>query len=398
MTAAIKDVPFYKKIFENIEKEKYELSDFPIVCKANYQENLNDFISVKYQGKQLHIIYTSGSTGQPMKIYKNQKDYFMQLKNVWDVRLKKYGIKLNDKELKFIFSNTIGNDIINIDENNNSMSINCVNITEEWLAKNYEIISNFAPKYCIGYGSIICNFMRMCENINVKFPKSIKYIELLGEYVFDVQKNYIKNNTKADVVNSYGTSEIFGIAYECKNGNLHCLNRNALVEIISDDMKKCDYGEVGNIVLTSYYSEAMPFIRYMIGDIGALRKSFTCSCGDCNDILDIKAGRKYDYVILESGEKKHAGFFYGIIGAMNKKFCDSILQFEIIQNSYNFFTVNLLVQKKYEVFSLMMQKEFVRLVNQFDLGEAEWKFNIILGNRLDINHGKYKFFKREFDK
>ena len=331
-----------------------------------------------------------------MKIYKSKKDYFYQLKSIWEVRDKRYGIRPNDKELKFVFSNTVGDEIVSIDKENNSISINCVNITEEWLRENYNIINDYAPRYCIGYASIICHFLQMCENINVTFPTTVMYIELLGEFVFDFQKRYIKNRTKANVVNSYGTSEVFGIAYECPNGNLHCLNKNALVEVISDDMKKCDYGEVGNIVLTSYYSDAMPFVRYLIGDIGAIKKAETCSCGNCNEVLDIRAGRKYDYLVLENGEKKHAGFFYGIIGAMNKKFCDCILQFQIVQYTYNSFTVELLINREYDFFSEIIKKEFVRLVEQFGLENMEWKFEIVLGNGLDVNHGKFKFFKRKF--
>lgn len=395
LNQAIENVPFYRHYFKSIDKNEYELKDFPIVNKANYQENINSFISDKYANTVMQIMYTSGSTGLPMKICKSRKDYFMQLKNIWEIRTKKADIKLRDKQLKFIFSNSVGKEIIRFEDS--ALLINCTNLTENWLKENYRIICEYEPVYCIGYASVIYSFVKMCKDINKEIPQTVKYIELLGEFVFDEQKKYIKDNVAALVVNSYGLSEVFGIAFECENGNMHCLNSNALVEIVSDDGRTCDYGEEGNIILTSLYSEAMPFIRYNSGDMGTLLRGDECSCGNCNDILRITAGRNYDYIVMPDGEKKHAGFLYGIIGAMNKKFCECIMQFEVIQHSYLSFTVELFIKERYALFTELIKKEFVRLVSEFGLQNAEWNFNIVTDS-LNVRKGKYKFFRREFEK
>jgi phenylacetate-coenzyme A ligase PaaK-like adenylate-forming protein len=68
-------------------------------------------------------------------------------------------------------------------------------------------------------------------------------------------------------IDQYGAQEVGLIAGECPVcGHYHLSAEAMLTEILRDDGTLCAPGEMGRVVVTSFYNYAMPFIRYEIGD------------------------------------------------------------------------------------------------------------------------------------
>jgi phenylacetate-CoA ligase len=80
----------------------------------------------------------------------------------------------------------------------------------------------------------------------------------------------------------YGLSEIQGpgVACSCKySENLHIFEDYFYPEIINPNTNEIlDYGESGELVLTTLNKEGMPLIRYKTGDITSLKRE-KCKCG-----------------------------------------------------------------------------------------------------------------------
>ncbi len=102
--------------------------------------------------------------------------------------------------------------------------------------------------------------------------------------------------------NFYGSVETGRIAWECRaHDGLHLNTDNVVLEIVpTAGSKSSDTANVGETVITTLNNEAMPFIRYRLGDLcGYLDR--TCSCGIALPLISAPIGRSSDLVKLPSG-------------------------------------------------------------------------------------------------
>lgn len=74
-------------------------------------------------------------------------------------------------------------------------------------------------------------------------------------------------------------AEVGILGHECQaHDGLHVPEDHLFVEVLDQDGSPVAPGEEGELVLTTFRREAMPFIRYRLGDIGA-RMTDPCPCG-----------------------------------------------------------------------------------------------------------------------
>ena len=392
---SVENVPYYCQLYNAHKIDSVNIECFPVIDKGDIQNNFDSFISNNIINEKYLSFYTSGSTGNALKVYKNYNTYLMQLKNLWKFRTNNYNIKPSDRQLEFVFSNC--EDFI-IKQEKNSLLINVKCLTLQHISKIYNEIINFAPRLIIGYVSLILLFLNILEQLKFVFPKSIVYIELLGEYVFDFQRSYIEKVTGLKVVNSYGMTEVYGLAIECSQGNMHCLDDNAYIEILDKDGKKCKEGQVGEIVVTVYDSYVMPFIRYRTGDYGIMHPEMACKCGKKSRMLEIKAGRIYDYILCKDSRIIHAGFLYGVIESINNKFNRCILQFEIIQKEIDLFYTKIYIKNEAVDLSDDIKKMLIIGAKSIGFKDSKWNIDILFGDSFigKEKKGKNKFFCRQF--
>ncbi|OFX35658.1 MAG: hypothetical protein A2Z07_10575 [Armatimonadetes bacterium RBG_16_67_12] len=121
----------------------------------------------------------------------------------------------------------------------------------------------------------------------------------VGERLFPEQRRLISEALGAPVVELYSTLEYVVAGGECERGRLHIASEMGIVEIVKND-QRCSPGEPGDLVLTSLWSRAFPFIRYAIGDIGYLETEL-CPCGRSLPTWRIVGGRHKDLVTTPKG-------------------------------------------------------------------------------------------------
>jgi phenylacetate-CoA ligase len=82
----------------------------------------------------------------------------------------------------------------------------------------------------------------------------------------------------AHVIEDYGSTETSTIAGECRAGNLHLWADRVIAEVCDPRTGESAQEGAGRLVVTSLYRDAMPLIRYDLGDL--VRISYSpCSCG-----------------------------------------------------------------------------------------------------------------------
>ena len=100
----------------------------------------------------------------------------------------------------------------------------------------------------------------------------------------------------------YGLSEILGpgVSCECEEARagLHINEDHFYPEIIDPETGKVlDYGELGELVITTLTKEGIPLIRYRTGDVSRLNPE-KCVCGRTLVRMDRVSGRTDDMLII----------------------------------------------------------------------------------------------------
>ena len=119
----------------------------------------------------------------------------------------------------------------------------------------------------------------------------------------DQMRAEIESNLGLSATDNYGLSEVIGpgVSGEChenKHG-MHIAEDHFLVEIIDPEtLEPLDYGEQGELVITTLTKEAIPLIRLRTGDITRLNPE-QCECGRTLARMERIHGRTDDMLIIQ---------------------------------------------------------------------------------------------------
>lgn len=107
---------------------------------------------------------------------------------------------------------------------------------------------------------------------------------------------------EAPIYDIYGTSETKEIGWECHQGGMHLNSDVVRLEVLDDSGRTLPPGVEGNLVATVLVNRAMPLLRYLTGDRGALL-SGSCPCGRPSPLLGVVTGRAADVLVLRGGQR-----------------------------------------------------------------------------------------------
>ena len=163
-----------------------------------------------------------------------------------------------------------------------------------------------------------------------------------------------------------------------------------LAEILDEEGKNADEGEVGELVGTSFWSYGTPFIRYKTSDIARKGKTSCEKCGRQFQLLEGIEGRTQDYVITEDG---------GLVSLTALIFAQHFQAFGAIENM--------------QLYQASAGEVVVKIVptkafSEKDAREIREKMESAVGGRISVqvqlveriprtSRGKHKFLVQELD-
>lgn len=130
----------------------------------------------------------------------------------------------------------------------------------------------------------------------------------------------------ARIWNNYSASEVGIMALRCPHhaDYMHVMALNVGIEILDDDDRPCGEGEKGRIVVTEWFNQHTPFIRYDIGDMAVAGQ---CPCGKIPfPSMRSVLGKVRGFLKDQQGNRR----IFANIGAELKKI-DGLRQYQIIQ-------------------------------------------------------------------
>ncbi len=155
------------------------------------------------------------------------------------------------------------------------------------------------PDLIVGYASTIFDLARNVTRDDTKHIRP-KFISINSEMSTRDERDFISRVFGSPVFDEYSTEETWMIASQCRHQNYHLFIDNVWVEFLDEKGNDVADGEVGEIVLTTMRSPAMPFIRYKIGDLGST-SGRVCACGCGFPLMESFEGRSDASIILPSG-------------------------------------------------------------------------------------------------
>ena len=163
-------------------------------------------------------------------------------------------------------------------------------VDDEGIRAQVRALREYAPEVVQAYPSVADSVAKwmLARNTYLEIPRFL----LSAEPTYDDQRARIERAFRTEVLTFYGAREIGWIALECtEEHNLHV--NTAGVHVEERD---------GTLLVTDLINDAMPLIRYEVGDRGRMAKR-RCACGDPRPVIEAIEGRVGDTLVLPSGKR-----------------------------------------------------------------------------------------------
>ena len=231
--------PYYKN------NPKYsqasELTELPLLYKDDVINNYS-FI-VNKSSKHLSLV-TSGSTGTILDVVWDYNNYINSIYYIWKIR-NQFGIEPLDKYCSCYLNGGITSNIINskLVYSKNLLLLSKFYTDPVSLEFYFREINKFKPKWMMIQPSFLYILTQYMLENNVKFPDSIKYIELNGEMLTDEMLIFFNKNLRGLTLrNMYGLQEFNAVAFGETASKMTVITDNVYLEVVDDEGNPCVNG------------------------------------------------------------------------------------------------------------------------------------------------------------
>jgi phenylacetate-CoA ligase len=342
---AYKNVPYYQQKYDEAGvdirsiRRLEDLKKLPFITKEEIHENFPERIVARGVNiNKCHYSATTGSTGRSLPFIFSPATYAFYLATSMRVYTM-IGFRPWHK------SNYIKYNAVHYPGLGSSLSdrahIPSLIPVEEQITR----LRKRKPALIVGYASIVLEIARRVTPEELKDIRP-KFISVNSEMSTQDERDFISHVFGCPVYDEYSTEEIFMIASQCRHHNYHLFIDNVWVEFLDQKGNDVAPGEVGEMVLTSMRSPAMPFIRYRIGDLGR-PSGRTCPCGRGFPLIESFDGRCDDSFILPSGRFVSSLKVLNIFTTFIKKYLHLMEEFKVIQKERGLIVIQLVKGKEY---------------------------------------------------
>lgn len=362
---------FYQKFLAQNDIQSWE--DIPIMTKADLQQSLENRLSNDYSLKNVFVNKTSGSSGHPFSFAKDKYAHALTWANIialyklHDIHIGKslearfYGIpksgisyykeRLKDKIAK-------------------RYRFNIFDLSDEALANFLKLFQNIPFEYINGYTSSIVRFAKYLKSKHMVLNQicpSLRLCITTSEMLFDSDRQLLEDQFGVSVVNEYGASELDIIAYENTDKIWLTNNKTLFVEVVDENGNALPEEEDGEIVITSLYNKAHPFIRYKIGDRGKLIQHPKTG----QQVLKNLSGRTNDFAKLPSGKVIPALTFYYVTKSAIEN-SGQVKEIVVVQHAIDQFDVDYIADNE---LNITQKQHILEAINEYLEPNLIIKFN-----------------------
>lgn len=118
-----------------------------------------------------------------------------------------------------------------------------------------------------------------CVARQPELKPDIAAVLTVSEIVSEELREEVRDHLGCEIWDSYSSEEFGSIAYQCPEaGGYHVADESVFVEVVDEKTgEECTPGQSGQVLVTTLHNQAMPLIRYRLGDYAT--PGGKCSCG-----------------------------------------------------------------------------------------------------------------------
>ena len=304
-------VPYYREQWRNLDwKSVHSARDLLILSlldKQSIRQNEKAFTAEGLRPESLWLEKTSGTTGTSLGIYwaKSKLPQFwaimeVMVRNVAGVARDIPRSMMGGRPI--VRGNTSKPPLWRYNRSWKQLYLSSYHVSKNTAQHYAEAIKRYGSEWITGYGSAIAALAEFASSTGV--PETpLRAAIVSGDTLLPGMRASIEAFFDCKCFDQYGQAEGVAMAMECRAGRMHIVPWVGIVEILRDDGSPCLPGEVGEIVATGLLNDAMPLIRYRLGDYAAWAEDQNCSCGNRQPVIANLEGRVDDYLITKDGRK-----------------------------------------------------------------------------------------------
>ena len=348
-------VPFYRDLFDRVgfEPEAFrglaDLEHLPIVNREDILDTpLEDLVSDDIALADCILTRTGGTSGKPITVCATHASREHETM-VWARSWARNGLRPTDRQATVRdLEDCPGFDKIKSFQRCGLFRIQYLNIYDppEDLARE---IATSQPDILRGPPSILQVIAQQPDAIHIR-PRMLF---TTSETLTSSARDLIETNVCAPVHDLYGATEAGCIAWQCPDSGSYIVNSDSVIVVVLNGDRPAAPGEIGDIIITNLFADAMPFIRYRLSD--------TCEAGrrspspDSTDVESIRRilGRTLNPFILPDGTQVSPYIFMpdDIAG---------VREFDVVQESPSLVRIRVVKGEGFSEHEMELDRRFVQ--------------------------------------
>jgi phenylacetate-CoA ligase len=331
---AFENVRFYHKLFKNSGvspadiKNAHDLSKLPIIRKTEMRQyNREDLVSKEFRNQKLKTLTTGGSTGQPFSVYICGKEddwrkaIYLRANVTCGQRPRDRWVAIDviERAIETSFFNRLFGVFIR----------KVVPVTWDRQSQ-LKAIAKLNPDILDGFSGVMWLLAKEAEAENVESIRP-RIIFGTGDLADKASRDYLEKVFNAPYYDQFGCSEVDRTAWQCRERfGYHIDEDSVIMQFVDKNGEEVASGERGEIVYTSLFNYAMPFIRYGTMDIG-VPMGEECPCGRKLPLMKVVEGRSNSFLVFPDGHVVSPMSFIETLKAFT--LAEEIDQYRVIQKT-----------------------------------------------------------------
>ncbi|HJJ28547.1 MAG TPA: phenylacetate--CoA ligase [Methanocorpusculum sp.] len=306
VTRLYKTSPFYSRKMKEAGvmpadiKSIADISRLPFMKKADLRDNYPDGLVCVPREDLVRFHVSSGTTGKPTVVAYTQNDVDMWSEAVAR-SLTACGVGKKDT-IQICYGYGLFTGGLGLHYGGEKLGATVIPASTGNTERQIELIQDLKTTVVAGTPSYFIHMMDVAEKMGVDLCKDtlLRTAVLGAEPWTDDMRRYIFEKSGIDAYNIFGTSELSGPMFsDCAEHNgMHICSDIAYTEIIDPETgENLAPGEKGELTITVLKKEAIPMVRYRIGDITSILEG-DCPCGRTSPRIDRLQGRVDDMLII----------------------------------------------------------------------------------------------------